>query len=206
MNAPYFESFSLPVYLTLSVILGFFFGFFLERGGFSSARVLTGQFLFKNWSVLKVMFTAVLVAVLGLGYLAAIGWIDMNQVFIPPTYLWPQLVGGLLMGVGFMLGGYCPGTSVAAAAIGKLDAVFFIGGLIIGSFLFGQTYPAVEGFANSGSLGSLTIPVWLNVNTGLVVLAVVVIAIGSFWAAENSEGKWNLFAKTYGRSSGGEKE
>ena len=206
MNAPYFESFSLPVYLSVSVIIGFFFGFFLERAGFSSPKILTGQFFFKNWAVLKVMFTAVLVAVLGLGYLAAIGWIDMSQVFIPPTYLWPQIVGGFLLGVGFILGGYCPGTSVAAAAIGKLDALFFMAGITLGSFLFGQTYPAVKGFANSGNMGTFTIPMWLNVNTGIIVLAVVLMAIGAFWAAENSEGKWNLFAKTYGRSAGGDEE
>jgi len=202
MNAPYFESFSLPVYLTISVIIGFFFGFFLERAGFASARKLTAQFYFKDWAVLKVMFTAIITAMIGLGYLALMGWIDMSQVYIPPTYLWPQLVGGLLLGAGFIVGGYCPGTSVAALATGKLDALVFAAGILIGSFIYGEAFPALGEFPDSGSLGTLTLPQWLNWNTGLVALAVVVIAIGAFWVAEKSEGEWKLFERTYGKSLG----
>ncbi len=198
MNAPYFSSFSLGVYLTLAVVLGFFFGFFLERAGFSSALKLTAQFYFKDWSVLKVMFTAIVVAMLGIAYLAAIGWLDMSQVFVPPTFIWPQIVGGLLLGAGFIVGGYCPGTSVAAAAVGKLDAVLFIIGIFIGIFLFGAGVPHFAEFNDSGSLGALTLPALLNVNSPLIVLAVALIAIGAFWAAEKSEGEWDLFAKTYG--------
>lgn len=198
VSAPYFASFSLGAYLTLAVVLGFFFGFFLERAGFSSAIKLTAQFYFKDFAVLKVMFTAIVVAMLGIAYLALIGWLDMSQVFVPPTFLWPQIVGGLLLGAGFIVGGYCPGTSVAAAAIGKLDALFFIVGIFIGIFLFGAGMPHFADFNDSGSLGALTLPALLNVNSTLIVLAVAVIAMGAFWAAEKSEGQWNLFAKTYG--------
>jgi hypothetical protein len=198
VTAPFFSSFSLPVYLTLAVVLGFFFGFFLERAGFSSARKLTAQFYFKDFSVLKVMFTAIVVAMLGIAYLALVGWLDMSQLYIPPTYIWPQIAGGLLLGAGFIVGGYCPGTSVAAAAIGKLDALFFIIGIFVGIFLFGAGVPHFAAFNESGSLGPLTLPQWLNVNTGLVAFAVAVIALGAFWAAEKSEGPWKLFEKTYG--------
>jgi len=202
MSAPYFESFSLPVYLTLAALIGFFFGFFLERAGFSSAKKLTDQFYFRDWAVFKVMFTAIITAMMGMAYLSLAGWLDMSEVFIPPTYLWPQLVGGLMVGAGFIVGGYCPGTSVAAAAIGKLDAVVFLVGIVIGSFLFGEGFGLFEEFSMSGSLGTLTLPVWLDINTGVVVLGVVLIALGGFWAAENSEGRWNLFGKTYGRGAG----
>jgi len=202
VNAPYFESFSLGVYLTLAVVIGFFFGFFLERAGFSSARKLTGQFYFRDWSVLKVMFTAIVTAMLGLGYLSALGWIDMSLVYIPPTYVWPQLLGGLLLGTGFIMGGYCPGTSVVAAVVGRLDALFFLAGIVAGGVVFGLLYPAVEEFYVSGSLGTLTLPEWLDLNVGIVILAVVAMAVGAFWVAEKSEGEWDLFAKTYGKSTG----
>lgn len=106
MSAPYFPTFSLTTYLAVAVLLGFFFGFFLERAGFSSAHKLTAQFYFKDFSVLKVMFSAIVVAMLGIAYFSLVGWLDMSQVFVPPTYIWPQLVGGLLLGAGFIVGGY----------------------------------------------------------------------------------------------------
>jgi uncharacterized protein len=151
---------------------------------------------------LKVMFTAIIVAMLGIAYFATLGWLDMSQIFVPPTYLWPQLVGGLLLGAGFIVGGYCPGTSVAAAAVGKLDALFFIGGIFLGIFLFGTGLESFSSFNESGARGALTLPVLLNVNTGIVACAVALVAIGAFWAAEKSEGDWKLFSKTYGRQAG----
>jgi len=205
MNAPFVASFSVTVFILMSLGLGFFFGFFLERAGFSSALKLTGQFYFRDFSVLKVMFTAIIVAMVGIGYFAMMGWLDMSQVFVPPVFVWPQLVGGLLLGAGFIVGGYCPGTSLVAAAVGKLDALFFIGGIFIGIFLFGVTEPGFAHFNVSGSLGPLTLPVWLNLNTGIVVLAIVVVAVTAFWASEMSEGPWRLFARTYGGAGEGEK-
>ena len=202
MTAPFFSILSIGASLTAAVIIGFFFGFFLERAGFSSARKLTDQFYFRDFSVLKVMFTAIIVAMVGIAYLALIGSLDLSQLYIPPTFLWPQIAGGLLLGAGFIIGGYCPGTSVAAAAVGKVDALFFIGGIFIGIFLFGAGVPSFQDFNNSGSLGPLTLPMVFNTNTGIVVLCIVVIALGAFWAAERSEGEWRLFAKTYGKSQG----
>jgi uncharacterized membrane protein YedE/YeeE len=204
MSAPFIGSLSTPVFVVVSLALGFFFGFFLERAGFSSAKKLTAQFYFKDWSVLKVMFTAIVTAMLGIGYLGMLGWLDMSQVFVPPTFLWPQLVGGLLLGAGFIVGGYCPGTSVVAAAIGKLDALFFIAGIFAGIFLFGAALPGFQGFNASGSLGALTLPMWLNVNSVIVILAVALVALGAFWAAEKSEGPWRLFPRTYGKGLKGE--
>ena len=106
MSAPFAGSFSLVAFLITSVVLGFFFGFFLERAGFSSARKLSAQFYFKDFAVLKVMFTAIVIAMLGMAYLALIGWLDMSQMYVPVTFLWPQLAGGLLLGAGFIIGGY----------------------------------------------------------------------------------------------------
>ena len=128
MNAPYVETFSTVSYVVASLVLGFFFGFFLERAGFSSARKLTDQFYFKDFAVLKVMFTAIIVAMLGIAYFSLLGWLNFGQVYVPETFVWPQLLGGILLGAGFILGGYCPGTSLVAAAIGKIDALLFMVG------------------------------------------------------------------------------
>jgi len=102
MSAPFFPTFSPTMFVVVSLLLGIFF----ERAGFSSAKKLTAQFYFKDFSVLKVMFTAIVVAMLGVAYLAAAGWLDMSQVYVPLTFLGPQIAGGLLLGAGFIIGGY----------------------------------------------------------------------------------------------------
>ncbi|HVP55550.1 MAG TPA: YeeE/YedE thiosulfate transporter family protein [Candidatus Eisenbacteria bacterium] len=201
MSAPYVETLTTVSYVVAGVILGFFFGFFLERAGFSSARKLTDQFYFKDFSVLKVMFTAIIVAMLGITYFSLLGWLNFGQVYVPETFVWPQLVGGILLGAGFIVGGYCPGTSVVAAAIGKIDGLLFIVGILIGIFGFGGAVSHFQKFYLSGALGPLTIPQWLNVNAGVVAFAVAMIALGAFWAAEKCEGKWRLFGRTYGKES-----
>ncbi len=198
MNAPFVQTLSTVSFVATSLILGFFFGFFLERAGFSSARKLTNQFYFKDFSVLKVMFTAIILAMLGIAYFSLLGWMDVGQLYVPPTFLWPQLLGGVLLGAGFIVGGYCPGTCVVAAAIGRMDGLMFIIGVLIGTWGFGAAVPHFQGFYLSGSLGALAVPQWLNVNVGIVALAVTLIALGAFWAAERCEGRWQLFARTYG--------
>jgi uncharacterized protein len=204
MSAPYVDSFSTVTYVVIGIVLGFFFGFFLERAGFSSAKKLTDQFYFKDFAVLKVMFTAIIIAMLGIAYFSMLGWLSFGELYVPLTFIWPQLVGGLFLGAGFILGGYCPGTSVVAAAIGKIDGLLFAIGILIGIFGFGATLPHFERFNVSGALGALTIPQWLNVNTGIVAMAVTLIAIAAFWASEKSEGPWRLFNRTYGKSLEGD--
>jgi hypothetical protein len=204
MSAPYLESLSTTSFVILAIVLGFFFGFFLERAGFSSARKLTDQFYFKDFSVLKVMFTAIIVAMLGIVYFSFLGWLNLGKVYIPGAFLWPQLVGGLLLGAGFIIGGYCPGTSLAAAAIGKIDGFLFIIGILIGIFLFGAGFPHLHDFYLSGSRGALTIPQWLDLNAGVVAMAIVFVALAAFWVAEKSEGSWTLYARTYGKSVTGD--
>ena len=137
MNAPFFKFglFGDEASLIVAFVIGIGFGFFLERAGFGSARKLTDQFYFRDMAVFRVMFTAIVTAMLGLFYLAAVGWVDLSLVYIQPTYLWPQIVGGLLLGVGFVVGGYCPGTSLVALATGKLDALVFVAGVFAGIFV-----------------------------------------------------------------------
>ena len=189
MNAPFyrFGAFNDEVSLIVAFLIGVGFGFFLERAGFGSARKLTAQFYFQDLAVLKVMFTAIVTAMTGLYVVARFGLVDLSLVHLTPTVLGPQIVGGLLLGIGFVIGGYCPGTSVVSAATGRLDAVVFLIGLLAGLLGFGEMYPAIAQWTSVTSLGVVTLPAFLQLPYGLVVLAVVVTAIGAFVAAEWAE-------------------
>ncbi len=125
----------------VALAIGLAFGFVLERAGFGSSRRLAGIFYFRDMTVLRVMFTAVITAMLGLLLFTGMGWIELGSVYAMPTIFGAQVVGGLLFGVGFVMGGWCPGTAAVGAVSGKLDAVAFLGGAIVGSILFNETFP-----------------------------------------------------------------
>ncbi|MFH1681789.1 MAG: YeeE/YedE thiosulfate transporter family protein [Candidatus Eisenbacteria bacterium] len=171
------------VYLSI----GFAFGAVLEMAGFADSRRLAAQFYLKNMTVLKVMFGAIVTAMVLLFFASGVGWLDMNRVWVNPTYLLPGIVGGLLMGIGFILGGYCPGTSIVALANLKIDALFFFFGVGAGVVLFGETVGLYEGFFHSTPMGRFTLPEWLGLPAGWVVLLVVLMALFMFWGAEKLE-------------------
>jgi hypothetical protein len=175
--------------LVVAFAIGIGFGFFLERAGFGSARKLAAQFYLTDMRVFKVMFSAIVTAMLGVFYLAWAGLLDLSLVYLTPTYLVPQIVGGLVLGFGFVIGGYCPGTSLVALATGKLDAILFVLGVLAGTLAFGEVFPAIEGFFNSTPMGQVTVPGQFGLPYGLVVFAVVLMALGGFWGAEVVE-RW----------------
>jgi hypothetical protein len=181
--------------LVIGALLGFAFGFVLERSGFGRATVLAAQFYFTDMRVLKVMFTSIITALLGTTILSGIGVLDISKIAVPHTYLWPQLFGGLLLGVGFITSGYCPGTGVVAMASGKLDGLVAIIGVMLGSVLFGIGYPLYEGFYHSGDLGVLRLPDLLGVPQALVAVGVTLMAIGMFIGGEKLE---HIFTKGHG--------
>lgn len=191
MNAPFykFAAFGDEAALVVAVLIGIGFGFFLERAGFGSARKLTAQFYLKDLAVFKVMFTAIVTAMLGIFYLSWIGLVDLSLVYFGPTFLIPQIVGGLLLGIGFVIGGYCPGTSMVAMATGKIDAVLFVLGVMAGIFVYGEAWPAIQGFANSTPMGEVTLPQLTGLPYGLIVFLVVLLALGGFKGAEAVE-RW----------------
>jgi uncharacterized membrane protein YedE/YeeE len=191
MSAPFFKFglFGDEASLVVAFVVGLGFGFFLERAGFGSARKLTAQFYLTDLAVFKVMFSAIVTAMLGLFYLSWAGLVDMTLVYFGPTYLMPQVVGGLLLGVGFVIGGYCPGTSMVAMATGRLDALVFGFGILAGIFAFGEAYPAIERLVYATHLGEVTLPEVLGLPYGLVVLLVVLVALGGFRGAEAVE-RW----------------
>jgi len=189
MNAPFYKfgAFNEEVSLIVAFVIGIGFGFFLERAGFGSARKLAAQFYFNDMSVLKVMFSAIVTAMIGIFYLSWSGYMDLSMVYINPTYIIPQIIGGLLLGVGFVIGGYCPGTSCVGLSTGKIDAFVYLLGIIFGIFVFGEAYPFIEGFVNSTSMGKVTLPQFFNLSYGIVVFLVVLMAVGMFIAAEWGE-------------------
>jgi rhodanese-related sulfurtransferase len=176
-----------PLMYLVFAVIGFGFGYILEISGFGNSKRLAAQFYFKDLTVLKVMFTAIVVAMVLIFLAAGLGWLDFNQVWVNPTYLWPGIVGGLIMGVGFIIGGFCPGTSLVAMVTGKLDGLFFVIGGLVGIFLFGETVGFYEDWWNSSYYGRLTIMDWLNLPTGVVVVLVILMALFMFWGGEQLE-------------------
>jgi rhodanese-related sulfurtransferase/uncharacterized membrane protein (DUF485 family) len=169
------------------LLIGFAFGFVLEISGFGNSKKLAAQFYFKELTVLKVMFTAIVTAMILIFLTTALGLLDYNLVWVNPTYLWPGIVGGLIMGVGFIIGGFCPGTSLVATATGKLDGLFFVLGAFFGIFLFGETVAFFEGFWYSSYMGRYTLPEMVGLPTGVIVLAITVMALLVFYGGEYLE-------------------
>ncbi|MEW6108823.1 MAG: DUF6691 family protein [Nitrospirota bacterium] len=173
--------------LVLAVLLGIFFGLFLERGGLGNPHKLTGVFYLRDFTVPKVMFTAIIVACSGLYLLSDLKFLDISRVWIVPTFFWPQLAGGALFGIGFVLSGYCPGTAVAGIASGRLDALVTIAGIGAGSFLFAVLYPYIEGFYNSSAMGGVTLHGLLKINHWAVIAFLYIFAGGMFYLMERYE-------------------
>ncbi|MBK5256647.1 MAG: YeeE/YedE family protein [Vicinamibacteria bacterium] len=192
MNAPFFKFglFGEEASLILALIIGVGFGFFLERAGFGSARKLVAQFYLTDLAVFKVMFTAILTAMLGVTLLGWTGVLDLSQVYLVPTYWAPQIVGGLVLGAGFVIGGYCPGTSMAAVATGRIDGMIYALGIGGGTLVFAGLFPWLKGLYLAGSAGPLTLPQLLHLPYGLVVFGVVIMAIGCFYAASLIEARF----------------
>lgn len=176
--------------LLLAFLVGIGFGFVLESSGFSSSRKLAGMFYGYDTTVLKVFFTAAIVGMLGLLFLSLFGLLDLSLIYINPTFLSSAIVGGIIMGAGFIIGGFCPGTAFCAVSIGKLDALAFIGGLVIGVLIFTEAYPLWEKLYMANDLGTPTMNEVLNVPRGVFALLLILVAFGMFWVGEWAEKKF----------------
>jgi len=174
----------------IAFIIGIGFGFALEQAGFSSSRKLAGMFYGYDTTVLKVFFTAAIVAMLGLVFLNYFEMIDMGIIYVNEYYINSAIIGGVIMGVGFIVGGFCPGTSVCAMAIGKIDAIAYLGGSLIGIFLFGETYSWWKEVYVKNYLGDIKLSTALNIPDGVLILLIIVAAVVMFWAGEWVEKKF----------------
>jgi len=172
------------------VVIGILFGFVLERAGFGSAKKLSAQFYLGDMAVLKVMFTGIITAMLLIYWTVGFGWMDFERLWVNPTYLGSGIVGGLLFGVGFLVGGYCPGTALVSMATLKLDGLFFVLGVLGGIGIFGFTIAPLDNFwHHSGALGTLTLFDWLRVSPPVAVALAVLMALGMFAGGEAVE-RW----------------
>jgi len=162
---------------------GILFGYVLEQAGFGSPCKLTAQFRLTDWSVFKVMFTAIIVAAIGILLLQTQNYFGSRGFFVPTTFFWATAIGGALIGAGFAFGGYCPGTSVVGMMSGRIDGLVFIIGMVIGVWAFSGVYEAswMQDVMNSAKISAKTLPQWLGISPWIVVVAMIVLAAGGFW-------------------------
>jgi hypothetical protein len=171
----------------LAFVIGIGFGFVLEQAGFSSSRKLAGVFYGYDFVVLRVFFTAAITAMTGLIFFHYFGWIDLDLIYVNPTFLTSAILGGVIMGLGFIVGGFCPGTSMCGVAIGKIDAMVFFGGLFLGVFIFGEAYSLFEKIMFAGSLGPQKVFDSLGMTQGLFALLLIVVALVAFYVTARIE-------------------
>ncbi|MFH1198359.1 MAG: YeeE/YedE thiosulfate transporter family protein [bacterium] len=175
----------------VAIFIGIAFGFVLEQAGFSTSKKLVGLFYGYDFTVLRVFFTAGVVAMIGVIALNHFGLLDISLVYVNPTFLWSAIIGGLIMGLGFVVGGFCPGTSVCAAAIGKIDAMIFIAGSFLGVFIFAEGYPLFEGLYKASNWGNPRIFETLGMSQSLFAFLLTAVAVGAFWFITLVENKVN---------------
>jgi len=182
-----FSESPLWVNLLAAFIIGIAFGFALEQAGFSSSRKLAGMFYGYDTTVIKVFFTAAIFALVGSLIMNYFGLIDLELVYVNEYYMGASIVGGIIMGAGFIMGGFCPGTGICALGIGKIDALFYLLGGFVGAFLFAESYPFLAEFATSGYKGPVKINDWLGLSPGVFALILIIAAVAMFWLAELAE-------------------
>jgi len=173
--------------LFVPLTVGLAFGVALERAGLGSARKLIGQFTLTDFTVFKVMFSAIVTAMLGSFWLGRLGLIDLSAVYVPETYVLPQAIGGLVFGIGFVVSGLCPGTSCVAAASGRIDGLAVVGGIFVGILGTGLAFPSIQSFYDSTSRGTWLLPDVFHLSYGAAVLVIVLIALGGFRLVEYLE-------------------
>ncbi|MCK1513891.1 YeeE/YedE family protein [Bradyrhizobium sp. 190] len=158
------------------IAFGFVFGFLLQKGGVGTYHILIGQLLFQDWTVVKIMLTAIVVGMIGIFTLHHFAKVNLHT---KPTKLAPNIIGGLLFGFGFALIGYCPGTAAAAVGQGSWDALFGMAGLVAGSWLYAEISGTLKQTVEKwGNLGKLTLYNVLPVSRGVVVVSAAGVLAG----------------------------
>ena len=180
----------------LNILIGFFigiaFGFLLEAGGFTNTRKLAGVFYGYDFVVLKVFFTAAITGAIGIYLLDALNIMDVQATFYPKTYWLPTLIGGGIMALGFVIGGFCPGTSVCAAFTGKVDAMYFVGGILIGILGYSLTYDSLwADLRNSTAMGRVNVADLLHMSPGVFILLMAIFAAVVFFVVTKIQKKVN---------------
>ena len=179
--------FTVAADLAIALALGFGFGFALERAGFGSARKLTAVFYFYDMAVVKVMFTAIVTAMTGLFVLSAAGVLDLAELYVEPTAIAAQALGGLVFGAGFIVGGYCPGTSIAAVATGRTDGLAFALGMLAGVLAYAELTPGIDEWIKASTQGEMTLPSVTGLSMGWFALAFAAFLVFAGWGMSRLE-------------------
>lgn len=182
-----FNEFSLGTELAVALVMGLGFGFALERAGFGSARKLTAVFYLYDMAVVKVMFTAVVTTLVGLAVLSGVGLFDMSEIYLETTNWTAQIVGGLLFGAGFVVGGYCPGTSMAALATGRKDGMLFALGMLAGVWAYAEFTPGLDEWYKATASGVITLPEVTGIAMGWWALAFAAFLAFGAWGMARLE-------------------
>lgn len=182
---------SLAASLGLAVLIGIGFGFFLEKAGFGSARKLVAVFYFYDMAVVKVMFTAIVTALVGLFILSSVGSLDLAELYIEPTNYRAAILGGLVFGAGFVIGGYCPGTSLTACATGRLDGLAFIVGIFIASYAYAELLSGFDTWLAQSSQADVTLPALTGIPMGWYVVAFVAFLGLAGWGMAAAERRFS---------------
>jgi hypothetical protein len=193
-----FQDFSNLQNLAIAVALGFGFGFSLERAGFGSARKLTAVFYLYDMAVVKVMFTAIVTAMTGIVVLSATGLLDIGELYVEPTNIAAQALGGVLFGAGFMVGGYCPGTSIAAMATGKKDGLAFALGMLGGVLAYAELTPEIDNWIKDTAQGTLTLPAVTGIGAGWWTLAFIAFLVFAGWGMGKLESRFGYLRPSAG--------
>lgn len=175
-----------PEKLILGLATGVVFGFLLQKGRVAKFEVIVGQLLLKDWTVVKVMATAIAVGTVGVYALVSMG---MATLHIKPAQLGGVLLGGLLFGIGMAVYGYCPGTGVAASGAGHRDALVGVAGMLFGALLYVLGYPSLKPLIEAGaSWGKLTLPGATSTSPWPWVIGLVVVLAGLLSLVERRRG------------------
>ena len=174
-----------------ALLLGLLFGLALEGGGMGSPRKLAAQFTLRDFTVFKVMFSALIVAGAGLWLVEVGGWVAPRSVYIPTLFFWSIAAGGALIGAGFAIGGYCPGTSAVGLASGRWDALTFIAGMVAGVALFAGVFDLIEPLYDAAQgLRGQTLNQLLGVPAPAILIVLAVLAVLGFWLGSRLEARF----------------
>ncbi|GAC1580158.1 MAG: YeeE/YedE thiosulfate transporter family protein [Sphingomicrobium sp.] len=164
-----------PRQRVLGFVFGIVFGFLLQKGGVAKYEVLMGQFFLTDFTVIKVMLTAITVGMVGIFSMRALGLVKLH---VKPTRYAANIAGGLIFGIGLGLLGYCPGTGAAALGQGNYDAIAGIIGLMAGSYLYAETSDYLSATIHKiGNRGGIMLPDLLRLRV-IVFLALFVPLLG----------------------------
>jgi thiosulfate/3-mercaptopyruvate sulfurtransferase len=173
-----------PLGFMAALALGFCFGLCLEKAGFGSSKRLSGVFYLTDMSVVKVMFSAMVTAAIGLVAAERLGVVSLDALYQMPTILGAHAVGGAIFGLGFAMGGWCPGTAAVGLASGRLDALVFLVGIVLGSIGYNEVFPWIAPLASTGSRGVVFLYQSLDITKDQLVLGLTVAAVVMFWVSE----------------------